>query len=258
MSEQDRVQPPSRVIAAALREAIADGHYGPGDKLPSERALAAEYGTARNTAREAIDLLRRDGLVTTEHGRGAFVRKPVRMLRMGVQRYSRRIRSETGLSPFRAEAQRLGKTPRVEVPDISRVHPPADVAERLGVSAEEPSVVQRVNHYYLDDEPVQIGVTFIPWTVAEGSVLATEAKTGTGSIYARFAELGHEIMQAREEITSRMPSPEEVRILSIPAGVPVIEVLHTGIDQDGQPFEVTRFIMRADSAALDYLLSVED
>jgi GntR family transcriptional regulator len=234
------------------------GRYAPGDRLPSERALAAEYGTARNTAREAIDLLQRDGLVTVEHGRGAFVRKPVRMLRMGVQRYSRRLRDETGLSPFRAEAQRLGRTPRVHVPDISRVHPPEDVAERLGVSAHDASVVQRVNHYFLDDEPVQIGITYIPWTIAEGSVLAAEARTGTGSIYARFAELGHEIVQAREEVTARMPRPDEVAVLAIPVGVPVIELLHTGIDQHGQAFEVTRFVMRADTAALEYLLPIED
>lgn len=258
MAEQGRPQPPSRIIAAALREAITEGQYGPGDRLPSERALAAEHGTARNTAREAIDLLLREGLVTAEHGRGVFVRKPVRMLRMGAQRYSRRTRSETGLSPFRAEAQRLGKAPRVEVPDISRVQPPVDVAERLGIAADEPSVVQRVNHYYLDEEPIQIGVTFIPWTIVEGSVLATETNAGTGSIYARFAELGHEIVQAREEITARMPRPDEVRILAIPAGVPVIEVLHTGVDQDGRPFEVTRFVLRADAAALDYLLPIED
>jgi GntR family transcriptional regulator len=180
------------------------------------------------------------------------------MLRMGAQRYSRRPRAETGLSPFRAEAQRLGKTARVDVPDISRVTPPPDVAERLGIDADEASVVQRINHYFIDDEPVQIGVTYIPWRIVEGSVLATEVKTGTGSIYERFAELGHEITQAREEITARMPRPDEVRTLAIPPGVPVIEVMHTGIDQDGNPFEVTRFVMRADVNALDYLLTIND
>ncbi len=258
MTEQERVLPPSRRIADVLRQAITDGTYGPGDRLPSERVLATEHGTARNTAREAFDLLQREGLVTVEHGRGAFVRQPLRMLRMGAQRYSRRLRNETGLSPFRAEAQRLGKTARVDVPEISRTIPPADVAERLGVDAATESVVQRVNHYFVDDQPVQIGVTYIPWSIAEGSVLATEAKTGTGSIYARFAELGHEITQAREEITARMPTPGEVKTLAIPPGVPVIEVLRTGIDQDGRPFETTRFVMRADSTALDYLLPIQD
>lgn len=258
MNEGQREQPASRRIADALRAAIAEGRYGPGDKLPSERALAAEHGAARNTAREAIDLLQREGLVTAEQGRGVFVRRPVQLLRMGAQRYSRRLRDETGLSPFRAEAQRLGLNARVEVPNISRVSPPADVADRLDVPADQPSVVQRVNQYFLDDQPVQIGTTYIPWTIVEGSVLATEAKTGRGSIYARFAELGHEITQAREEVTARMPRPDEVTTLAIPPGTPVIEVLHTGIDQHGRAFEVTRFVMRADASALDYLLTIDD
>ena len=258
MSDTPRQQPPSRRIADALRQAIAAGGYQPGDRLPSERELAAEHAAARNTAREASGLLQAEGLVDVQHGRGAFVRRPARMIRLGADRYSGRIRRETGLSPFRAEAQRQGKTARVDVPDISRVNPPADVAERLGVPTDEPSVVQRVNHYYADDEPVQIGVTYIPWTIAEGSVLATEASTGTGSIYGRFEELGHTITTAREEITARMPRPDETRILAIPPGVPVIELLHTGIDQDDRPFEVTRFVMRADLTALNYELPVED
>ena len=120
------------------------------------------------------------------------------------------------------------------------------------------SVVARVNHYVADDEPVQIGITYIPWTIAEGSVLASEAKTGTGSIYGRFEELGHRITRAREEITARMPRPDETVTLAIPPGVPVMEVLHTGIDQDGRAFEVTRFVMRADLNGLDYDLPVED
>jgi hypothetical protein len=118
-------------------------------------------------------------------------------------------------------------------------------------------VAQRVNHYFLDDEPVQIAITYILWCTAQGSVLAADANTGTGSIYARLAELGHDIMQAREEITARMPRPDEIAVLAIPAEAPVIEVLHPGIDQNGQPFEVARFVMRADVAALGYRLPVE-
>jgi GntR family transcriptional regulator len=49
-----------------------------------------------------------------------------------------------------------------------------------------------------------------------------------------------------------------VRDARDPVGVPVIELLHTGIDQNGQAFEVTRFVMRADTAALEYLLPIED
>ena len=55
-----------------------------------------------------------------------------------------------------------------------------------------------------------------------------------------------------------MHTPDEARGLRIPDGVPVLDIVHTGIDQDGTPFEVTQFIMRADYNALDYTMLVED
>jgi GntR family transcriptional regulator len=45
--------------------------------------------------------------------------------------------------------------------------------------------VRREDWYYADDEPVQVGVRFIPWTIARGTVLATSAQLGKGSLYAR-------------------------------------------------------------------------
>lgn len=90
------------------------------------------------------------------------------------------------------------------------------------------------------------------------SPISCSADLGPGSLYARFADLGHEIMRVREEVTARMPTPEEVRGLAIPDGVPVLDVLHTGLDADGRSFEVTNFIMRADLNGLDYRMPVED
>lgn len=40
-------------------------------------------------------------------------------------------------------------------------------------------------------------------------------------------------------------------------GVPVLDVLHTSIDQDGHPYEATRFVMRAGLAGLFYDIPVE-
>jgi GntR family transcriptional regulator len=254
----DAAQLPSRRLAQELRRRISDGLLLPGDKLPSERVLAAEYGMARNTAREAVQILADEGLVTAHHGKGVFVREKRKLLRFGSERYSRTVRERTGLSPYRAEVSKQGRTARVDCTSIERVEPPDNVAERLGVDAASKSVVRRENWYFSDGEPVQVGVTFIPWEIADGSVLATSAQMGPGSIYGRFNDLGHSIMRVREEICARMPTPDETRGLSIPDGVPVIDVLHTGIDQDGRPFEVTHFVMRADFNGLDYNMPVED
>lgn len=251
-------QLPSRRVANLLRDAITAGDLAPGAKLPSERVLAAEHGVARNTAREAVRQLADEGLVTAEHGRGVFVRNKPRLMRFGAERYSLRLRAETGLPPFASEAVKQGRTPHVEVPSIERVAPPPEVAERLELDPERDTVVRRENWYYADDEPVQIGVTYAPWPIVEGSPVADSADLDAGGIYVHFERVGHTVRRVREEVSARMPTPEEAHGLAVPDGVPVLVVLHTSIDQDGQAFEVTRFVMRADASGLDYVMPVDD
>lgn len=231
----------------------------PGEKLPSERKLVAEHNVARNTAREAIRQLAASGLVTAEHGRGVFVRNKPRLMRLGESRYSKRLRDETGTSPFHAEVQAQGREPSAMCTSVERVTPSEEIAGRLGIEVRERAVVRRENWYYADDEPMQLGVTYIPWSIAKDSPLSmTGDRLGKGDLYARFEEKGHLITYTREEVTARMPTPNEVDGLQIPDGVPVLEVLHTGIDEDRQPFEVTRFIMRADFMGLDYTMPVDN
>ncbi|MEV4121762.1 GntR family transcriptional regulator [Micromonospora sp. NPDC049645] len=58
------------MIADQLRERIESGSIPPGALLPTESALTTEFRASRGTVRQAIAVLREDGLVTTEHGRG--------------------------------------------------------------------------------------------------------------------------------------------------------------------------------------------
>ncbi|RKR92356.1 GntR family transcriptional regulator [Micromonospora pisi] len=251
-------RPASRRIADDLRAAIDRGELRADARLPSERELSMTYGTARNTAREAISILQSEGLVVAQHGRGVFVRKRWPLIRLGASRYSRRLRQETGLSPFRIEVSRQGRAPRTECRSVTRERPPLDVADRLSLDPATSEVVRRENWYYADEEPVQLGVTYIPVDIAGDSVLATEKTLGTGSIYARFEDLGYPIARIREEVSARMPSTDESARLAVPPGVPIIEVLHTGYDAEGRPFEVTRFTMRGDLNGLDYEMPIED
>lgn len=257
-AEGDQQLAPRHRMANELRADIRDGVYQPGQPLPSQRELAARYDVERNTAAAAVKILEDEGLIESRNRARPRVREPRRLLRLGAERYSNRLRSETGLSPFRAEVAKQGKTAHVNCTSIERVTPPADVAERLGVAADEDSVVRRENWYFADDEPVQVGVTYIPWEIAEGSPLGNSKNLGKGSLYARFEDKGHRIAAIREEVSARMPTPDERDGLQIPVGVPVIEVQHTGIDQDERPFEVTCFTMRADVNGLDYRIRIED
>ena len=254
--QREQRQPPSRTIAEEIRSQIESGELQPGEQLPSERELASTYGTARNTAREAMRILADAGLVITDHGRGTFVRPRTPLIRLGNDRYSPRHR-ETGLSPFLLECAKQGKTGRFEVLSIDRVRPPADVAERLGVSAETESVLRRENIFYADDDPVHRVTTYIPWSIAEGTGLLQDEVPHQFDIHGILEEQGHVMTRIHEEVSTRMPHPDEIRSLQLRPGVPVLDVWHTSMDQKGEPYELTRFVMRGDMTSLLYDVPVE-
>ena len=60
-------------VANDIAGQIESGHLAPGARLPSEVALAEEYGCARMTIHRAIRDLRERGLVTVTIGKGTFV-----------------------------------------------------------------------------------------------------------------------------------------------------------------------------------------
>ncbi|WP_157779185.1 GntR family transcriptional regulator [Micromonospora sp. WMMA2032] len=66
-------QPRYRLIADELRRRIEAGSIPRGSLLPPESSLTAEFNASRGTIRQAIALLRHEGIAITEHGRGTQV-----------------------------------------------------------------------------------------------------------------------------------------------------------------------------------------
>ncbi len=60
-------------VADRLRRAILDGAYGQGRRMPAERQIAQALSVSRGTVREALKLLREDGMVERRIGIGTFV-----------------------------------------------------------------------------------------------------------------------------------------------------------------------------------------
>lgn len=60
----------AELVAQRLTDAIVLGILADGERLPNESLLARQFGVATVTAREALDALRRKGLVETKRGRG--------------------------------------------------------------------------------------------------------------------------------------------------------------------------------------------
>lgn len=72
----ERIDRPRRLpdeVAVSITGAIESGQLQPGDRLPTEAELSSRFGVARTVVREAISLLRYDGMVDSRRGVGAFV-----------------------------------------------------------------------------------------------------------------------------------------------------------------------------------------
>jgi DNA-binding transcriptional regulator YhcF (GntR family) len=72
--DPDDPRTPSQQIANSLRAAILLDRLKPGDRLPSQHALCARYGVARETVKSALRILDREGMIVSRQGSGVFVR----------------------------------------------------------------------------------------------------------------------------------------------------------------------------------------
>src|SRR5215471_17918805 len=61
-------------VLNTLRERMEDGTYGPGAALPSESQLSTEFAVSRPTVLKALGILRQDGWIESQQGKGHFVR----------------------------------------------------------------------------------------------------------------------------------------------------------------------------------------
>ena len=61
-------------VAEDIRSQIRSGTLEPGDQLPSMTDLRQQYGVSNTVVRDALNELRRDGLVVGQRGKGVFVR----------------------------------------------------------------------------------------------------------------------------------------------------------------------------------------
>jgi GntR family phosphonate transport system transcriptional regulator len=84
-------------IAQQLADAIGQGHYTPGERLPSEHALAEQFGVNRHTIRRSLAHLGQRGLVRSTQGRGTFVEAFAVDLALGKRTRHRQSLAQAGV-----------------------------------------------------------------------------------------------------------------------------------------------------------------
>lgn len=244
---------PYNDIVDELRAAILEGRLEPGDRLPSENELAERYGTSRPTVRRALALLKAEGLVTTEQGRGVFVRpRPhVRLLLSG-EAFRRHRRARR--SGFNAQVEEQGQTPEQRLLDVGAVAAPHEVAQRLDVD-DRTRVIVRRRLFVVNGEPVALCDSYYPLEMAQGTALAKPDRIAGGAyglIEDRQGPIGRRLKRSVDDLVCRMPTPEEVKALELASGVPVVRILRTVYDSTGTAVEVQDTVAAADKHQFRY------
>jgi GntR family transcriptional regulator len=198
-------------------------------------------------------LLRAEGLVVTEQGRGAFVR-PIPHVRLLLSGANYRRHRTAGLPGFNAQALEQGQAPRQHLREVATISAPAEIALRLDLDEGSPVVVRR-RLFFLDGEPAAFCDSYYPADLAEGTAIAKPQRI-RGGVHAVIEDpdgpIRRQITRSVDDLVSRMPTPEEAEELGLSHGVPVVRVLRTIYDSEDRPVEVQDSIAAADRHEFRY------
>jgi GntR family transcriptional regulator len=126
----------------------------------------------------------------------------------------------------------------------------------LGVSSDDEGVVIRARRFHANQVPIQSVTSYIPLTIAAGTAIE-ETDTGVGGLSSRLAELGHAQAEIEENITVRLPSPDEATFLQLSEDQRVYEIFHIGLTTDDAPVKVTIYTMPVHQWNLRYRYPVD-
>ena len=235
--------PITHQITDDLRDKIEAGTYGPGALLPSEPELANRYGVSRQTARAALKALEQEGLIVVHSTRGRTVRNrpPLRRVSSTHRHASHRA---SGKPEFDTEAVAQGQAPSRRMLMVGRGPVPRDVAPWLGTEAGQEAVIRK-RLQLLDDVPAVISTSYYPLWVADGTRLESADALPEGPDNL-IEQLGHRFARGMELLQARMPTRDEVHLLTLDPGVPVVRMLHIDYDPHGRTLQVADDLYAAD------------
>ncbi|BAU84505.1 transcriptional regulator, gntR family [Streptomyces laurentii] len=240
-------------IAAEIRRQITRGDLLPGSKLGSTAELMDRYGgVANTTVQKALQMLKAEGLVEGMPGKGVFVRPHAQQ---PIEPIAFMKPAEAGEPyPWMAEAAKRRQTGRSELLDVSVVRPPKEVADALGLSDGDQAVLRK-QILFLDDEPTELTCSYYPLGLAEGTRIL-EKKRIRGGTPALLASLGFPPREFVDELSSEIPTEEEVAALELPKDMPVLVAFRVVYSDGGRPIEATLMTKAAHRYRMRYRLPV--
>lgn len=224
-----------KAIANALRSDLAEGRYGPGDKLPTEAALADRFGVNRHTVRHGISVLVEEGLVRTRRGAGAFVAATPTDYPIG-----NRVR-------FHENLIAAGRTPEKRVLQVEERAATPGEASALAIAPGDP-VCAYHGLSLADGQPVAVFESLFALTRLAG---ITAALQDTSSVTAALRAAGViDYTRASTRLTAVRATATQALHLRVAEGDPLLKSTGVNVDEAGLPVEYGRTWFAGDRVTL--------
>ncbi|WP_435602821.1 GntR family transcriptional regulator [Streptomyces sp. bgisy130] len=218
------------VIADDIRNKISTGWLKNGERLPSEAQLASGYAVSTATLRSALAVLHGEGLVEKIHGKGNFVRYPLRRITyIGGGHTPRR-------EPSADSALRVSVR-------TTHLQAHGQLIALLGVSAKSP-LTELLCLSHQGKSPHSLARIYVPRDLSPTDV-PTESHCYEG-IEAKLAELRPPLAEVRERVSARPPTPEEATTLRISSAMAVLAITRVAADRTGRVVEAGLLVLPGD------------
>lgn len=212
-------------IADTLTREIAQGQYGPGDKLPTESRLAERFGVNRHTVRHALATMVEEGLVFTRRGAGAFI-----VQRPAEYPIGRRVR-------YTANLAAAGRIPGRRARLLERRAASAREAEALRIATGDPVQVYE-GESLADDQPIALFRSVFP---AARLPDILDHLRATPSVTEALRRSGvPDYLRASTRLCARLADAAQAALLRIEEGDPLLRSDAVNIDLQGVPVEFGR------------------
>jgi GntR family transcriptional regulator len=221
-----------------LRRRIESGEYPPGSLLPSEHQLSEEFQIARPTVVRALRVLRQDGWIETQQGKGSFVRGRPAL---------------AGLASQRTGEQALNRDESREPGDLIEAGisaPPPRVASLLGGVGEREVLARRLI-VRQDGEASEVITWWVPAALAEGTDLADSEPLHGGVRGHLSRRKGVRVDHVLEQVIARHPTSGEARLLGVSKSAPMLAMYVAARDASGEPLLVLEVVMPGDRHELE-------
>lgn len=224
----------ARRVADELRQQITEGRF-PSGVLPDERSLGSRLGASRNAVREALDLLRHEGLIARRRGVGTTIVMP---------KYGHGLDRLAGLAETLIGHGTV--TNHVRVAEEVAVLPEA-VAARLEVPAESGGVhLERVRS--LNGLPLSLDTSYLTADVGAG-VLAGDLEGQ--DVFALIEHTtGFRLAYADVAVHAICADPDTAAQLDIEVGAAVFALERLTRLTDGRAVDAESIRIRADRMTL--------